>query len=42
MTGEGAALNGLWVVYSINKEEIGVTFAPIAGLKRDEMIPKSV
>ena len=31
--GEDATLNGLWSVYSINKEDIGVTFAPRASLK---------
>ena len=32
VTGEGAALDGLWTVYSINKEDIGVTFVPAASL----------
>ena len=30
--GEGALMDGLWTAYSINKEEVGVTFAPLAGL----------
>ena len=36
VAGAGIALDGLWTVYSINKEDIGVTFAPNAsvGLKR--------
>jgi hypothetical protein len=25
-------LDGMWTAYSINKEEIGVSFAPIASL----------
>lgn len=29
---EGSALDGLWVAYSDNKEDIGVTFIPIASL----------
>ena len=33
VVGEGAGLDGLWTVYSINKEDVGVTFAPIASLK---------
>ena len=32
VVGEGAALDGLWTVYSINKEEVGVTFAPLHAL----------
>ena len=28
VVGEGPELDGLWAVYSINKEDIGVTFAP--------------
>ena len=28
VVGEGPELDGLWTVYSINKEDIGVTFAP--------------
>lgn len=32
VTGEGAALDGLWTVYSINKEDIGVTFVPARSL----------
>ena len=34
VVGEGATLDGLWAVYSINKEDIGVTFAPHHTLKR--------
>eukprot|EP00040_Diaphanoeca_grandis_P030797 m.182809 g.182809 ORF g.182809 m.182809 type:complete len:473 (+) comp32134_c0_seq1:140-1558(+) len=29
---EGGSLDGLWTTYSINKEEVGVTFAPMASL----------
>jgi hypothetical protein len=36
VTGEGALMDGIWTAYSINKEEIGVTFAPIASLKLDD------
>ena len=28
VAGEGPDLDGLWAVYSINKEDIGITFAP--------------
>ena len=31
--GEGDQLDGLWATYSINKEEVGVTFAPIGSLE---------
>jgi hypothetical protein len=34
VVGEGPDLDGLWTVYSINKEDIGVTFAPKAALAR--------
>ena len=33
VTGEGPSMDGLWIVYSINKEDIGVTFAPVRILK---------
>ena len=32
--GEGADLDGLWTVYSINKEDVGVTFVPLSSLTR--------
>jgi hypothetical protein len=32
VTGQGPALDGIWTVYSINKEDVGVTFAPKASL----------
>ena len=28
VVGEGSGLDGLWVAYSINKEDIGVSFVP--------------
>ena len=34
VSGEGESLDGLWTVYSINKEDVGVTFAPRASLAR--------
>ena len=32
VSGEGVGLDGIWTVYSINKEDVGITFAPIASL----------
>ena len=32
VTGQGMALDGLWVAYSINKESIGITFASNSSL----------
>ena len=33
VVGEGVDLDGLWTAYSINKEDIGVTFAPTRVLR---------
>ena len=32
VSAEGAAMDGVWAVYSINKEEVGISFAPAAAL----------
>ena len=33
VTGEGSKLDGIWTAYSINKEDIGVSFAPATSLQ---------
>ena len=33
VVGEGVDFDGLWTAYSINKEDIGVTFAPTRVLR---------
>ena len=34
VVGEGEALDGLWIVYSVNKEDIGVTRVPFQALPK--------
>ena len=35
VAGEGGSLDGLWIAYSINKEDVGVTRIPFSALSKD-------